>query len=161
MRINFYLSRVETDKFINICEAVITNVGTATKAGTTQACREILAASLKQVPVDTGALASTGFYEVNRNMATKRYTYEGVIGYAGMGGAGQSHDKVNSKSGANVSDYALRVHEDLKAWHLNGGKAKFLEDPVREYGANNFKRVAETYWRLALQADGTLTAMPE
>lgn len=151
MRINFYLSPAERDKFASACEAVITNVGTATKAGTTVACQEILEESLKQVPRDTEALASTGFYDVSRRMATKRYTYEGVVGYAGMVGAGASRDKYNPKSRSMVSSYAMVVHEDLSAFHPGGGKAKFLEDPVREYGAKHFKRVAEEHWRWAIQ----------
>ena len=151
MRINFYISGAELDKFASSCEAVITNVGTATLAGTEQACSEILEESLKQVPRDTGTLASTGFYDVSRRMATKRYTYEGTVGYAGMVGAGASRDRLNEKSGAMVSSYATRVHEDLSAVHLNGGNAKFLENPVRAYGATRFKRVAETHWRWAIE----------
>lgn len=151
MRINFYLSKPELDKFASSCEAVITNVGTATKSGTTLACQQILEESLKQVPRDTDTLASTGFYDVSRRTATKRYTYEGVVGYAGMAGAGASRDRLNPKSRSMVSSYAMKVHEDLSAFHPNGGKAKFLEDPVRDYGARNFKRVAETHWRWAIQ----------
>ena len=151
MRINFYLSSAERNKFASACEAVILNVGTATKTGTTVACQEILEESLKQVPRDTDTLASTGFYDVSRRTATKRYTYEGVVGYAGTAGAGASRDKLNPKSRSMVSDYAMKVHEDLSAFHPNGGKAKFLEDPVREYGAKHFKRVAETHWRWAIE----------
>ena len=155
MKINFYISGSEYGKFMRSCEAVVTNVGTATLKGTTQACEEILADSLKQVPRDSESLASTGFYKVQRRMATKRYTYEGIVGYAGKVGAGAEHDKLNPKSGAMVSDYAARVHEDLTAWHLNGGKAKFLEDPVRDYGQARFKRVAETNWRYAIETSSS------
>jgi hypothetical protein len=151
MRINFYISGSEQGKFVQSCEAVLTNICTATLKGTTQACQEILAESQKQVPRDTETLASTGFYEVQRRMATKRYTYEGIVGYAGAVGAGASHDKLNPKSGVMVSEYATRVHEDLTAWHLNGGNAKFLENPVRAYGQSRFKRVAETNWRYAIE----------
>lgn len=151
MRIDFYLSPAERDKFASSCEAVLRNVDRATRAGTTQACQEILEESLKQVPRDTGTLASTAFYDVQRRMATKNYTYEGIVGYAGQSGAGMSHDRVNPKSGAAASSYVMKVHEDLEAFHPNGGKAKFLEDPVRAYGASRFKRVAETHWMNAIQ----------
>lgn len=150
MRIDFYISPATRDKFVSSCEAVIRNVGRATKAGTIQACEEVLEESLKQVPRDTGALASTAFYDVTRRAATKNYTYEGVVGYAGQAGAGMSYDRLNPKSGVAVSAYVTRVHEDLSASHPNGGKAKFLEDPVREYGASRFKRVAETHWANAI-----------
>lgn len=150
MRIDFYLSPAVRDQFASSCEAVIRNVDRATKAGTEQACREILEESLKQVPRDTGTLASTAFYDVRRRMATKSYTYEGIVGYAGQSGVGMSHDRVNPKSGAAASSYVMKVHEDLEASHPNGGKAKFLEDPVRAYGATRFKRVAETHWMNAI-----------
>lgn len=151
MRIDFYISPAEQKKFATSVEAVIRNVGRATKSATTQACQEILEESLAQVPRETGTLASTGFYEVSRRLATKSYTYEGVVGYAGMAGSGASRDRLNQASGAWVSDYAARVHEDLSAEHPNGGKAKFLEDPVREYGDKHFKRVAEEHWRWAIE----------
>lgn len=150
MRIDFYISPADRNAFASSCEAVLRNVGNATKAGTEQACKEILEESLKQVPRDTNTLASTAFYTVQRRMATKNYTYEGVVGYAGQAGAGMSHDKVNPKTGAAASQYVTKVHEDLEASHPNGGKAKFLEDPVREYAASNFKRVAETHWLNAI-----------
>ena len=155
MRIDFYLSNNEANRFASSCEAVIRNVGRATKTATTQACQEILEESLKQVPRDTGALASTGFYDVSRRMATKNYTYEGVVGYAGQAGSGVSHDRLNPKSGVAVSEYVMRVHEDLSASHPGGGKAKFLEDPVRAYAAGRFKRVAETHWNNAIHLSGS------
>ena len=151
MRIDFYISPADQDRFASSCEVVIRNVDRATKAGTEQACKEILEESLRQVPRDTGTLASTAFYSVQRRMVTKNYTYEGIVGYAGQSGFGMSYDRINPKSGAAASKYAVKVHEDLSAWHLNGGKAKFLEDPVREYGATRFKRVAETHWVNAIQ----------
>ena len=58
---------------------------------------------------------------------------------------------VNPKSGKAVSLYAARVHEDLRMPHANGTKAKFLEDPVRAYGASRFTRVAETYWKQSIE----------
>ena len=163
MRLSFYISKAESKKFASSLEVVLRNVGTATRKATEQACKEILEESLKQVPKDTGTLASTGFYDVSRRMATKRYTYEGVVGYAGMAGAGYSRDKLNPKSGSMVSDYAVRVHEDLNASHPNGGKAKFLEDPVRAYADANFKRVATENWRYAIErsSSGGTSYIPE
>jgi hypothetical protein len=34
--------------------------------------------------------------------------------------------------------------------HPNGGKAKFLEDPVRNWAAGKFARTAMTYWKQAI-----------
>lgn len=153
MRIDFYISPNEQRKFASSLEVVVRNVDSATKTATEQACKEILSESLSQVPRDTGTLASTAFYMVSRRTATKRYTYEGIVGYAGMAGVGVNHDLLNPKSRTMVSSYAVRVHEDLSARHPNGGKAKFLEDPVREYANDRFKRVAETHWRYAIEGE--------
>lgn len=153
MRIDFYISPNEQRKFASSLEALLRNVGRATKAGTEQVCKEILEESLQQVPRDTGTLASTAFYTVQRRGATKNYTYEGIVGYAGMAGAGYPNDKVNPKTRAAASAYAYKVHEDLTALHLNGGKAKFLEDPVRAYASGRFQRVAETHWRYAIEGE--------
>jgi len=155
MRLNFYISPHETGKFASACEVAIYNVGRATRSATEQACEEILEDSLMQVPEDTGTLSSTAFYEVSRNEATKSYTYYGVVGYAGMAGSGKSHDAINPISGEPASSYAMIVHEDLNADHdeyYTGRKAKFLEDPVRDFvWRGEFKRVAETHWEYAIR----------
>jgi hypothetical protein len=154
MNIQWYISPGEAGKFANSCEAVIRNVGRGTRAATEQACKEILEESLKQVPRDTGALASTGFYEVKRRDALKGYVYEGIIGYAGQVGEGYYNDTLNPKSGMPVSTYSTIVHEDLEAWHIIGN-AKFLENPVREYAHANFRRVAETHWMMSIETFGS------
>ena len=152
MRLELYLSPGETKKFANTCEIAIYNVDNASKWITEAACEAIYNESQKQVPRDTGTLASTGFWEVQRNMATKRYTYYGVVGYAGMAGSGASHDAVNPRTGEAASSYAMIVHEDLEASHENPEhKAKFLEDPVRDYGNKYFTRVATAEWAYAIE----------
>ena len=45
----------------------------------------------------------------------------------------------------------VKVHEDLSAYHSTG-KAKFLEDPVREYAKENFPRTVFTYAKESLAA---------
>lgn len=179
MNIRWFISTKEGGRFMNMCEAVIRNVGEGTKAATERMCADILSESLYQVPIDTGALASTGDYIVRRRSDVKGYRYEGIIGYAGFtttgiqGGRGSTHNglggrithvrekgpvgarisstKVNSKNGLPVSAYAAVVHEDLDMPHPRGGKAKFLEDPVRDYANDQFKRVAENYWRWSIR----------
>lgn len=153
MRLDFYISPYETNKFAASCEIAIYNIGNAAKWITEASCQDILEESLKQVPRDSGTLASTGFYEVQRNTATKRYTYFGVVGYAGMAGSGKSHDAINPFTGAPASSYAMIVHEDLSAEHDEhlGQKAKFLEDPVRDYFDGEYARVAEKYFGYAIQ----------
>lgn len=112
------------------CDAVISKVGRGTRKATVAACREISENSLNQVPRDTDTLANSQFWEVTGNY---REGWEGKIGYGGNG------NPVNPKTGQRASQYMVAVHEDLTARHPIG-KAKFLEDPIREYAAESFPR---------------------
>ena len=71
----------------------------------------ILGESKKQCPVDTGTLRSTGHVD------EPKYTRSSVDIQIGYGGAS--------------APYAIYVHERLDLRH-KVGKAKFLEDPVKE-----------------------------
>lgn len=115
------------------CEAVIRNVHNGSRKATIEACEDIMRNSKEQVPKETLTLLMSAFYEVRRRGDVKGYSYEGIMGYGGNG------NPVNPKSGLTASEYMVAVHEDMTAVHPNG-KAKFLEDPVRDYGANNFER---------------------
>lgn len=57
---------------------------------------------------------------------------------------------VNPKNGLSASTYAATVHEDLDMPHPNGGKAKFIEDPVRNYASDRFVQTAMRYWKSAI-----------
>lgn len=59
-------------------------------------------------------------------------------------------DAINPKNGLPASAYAAVVHEDLDMPHPRGGKAKFLEDPVRNYAASKFKNTVTHYWKYAI-----------
>jgi hypothetical protein len=102
-----------------------------TKKATIAACQEILRRSLQQVPRDTETLAKSAFYEVKGN----RKNFVGYVGYGGNG------DPRNPKTAQAASKYMVVVHEDLSAKH-KVGKAKFLEDPVREYQKEHLARAA-------------------
>ena len=110
---------------------VLTNVGKGTKWATEAACRLIYDASIAQVPEDTGTLMRSAFWKVERRteLAASSWRYRGIVGYGGNG------DPINPKSGLKASDYMVVVHEDLSAFHAKG-KAKFLEDPLREFSEN-------------------------
>ena len=132
---NFDFKQTELDQFEARCEAAIRNLGRGTKKATIAACEEILGNSMSQVPKDTYTLLMSAFYDVSRRSDTSaaRYVYEAIVGYGGNG------DPVNPKTGRRASSYMVAVHEDLSAVHPVG-KAKFLEDPVREYAADKFSR---------------------
>lgn len=138
--IDFKFPKNELQKFEATCQIAIRNVFRGTKKATTAACQEILGNSMAQVPKETHTLLMSAYYEVSRRQDTALTTwaYEAIIGYGGNG------DPINPKTGRPASSYMLAVHEDLTANHPTG-KAKFLEDPVREYAANNFKRTVFKY----------------
>lgn len=81
----------------------------------------------------------------------KRINKNNELIYTNIGARLNGKNPINPKTGLPVSAYAGVVHEDLSMPHPRGGKAKFLEDPVREYGQAKFARVAETHWRWAIE----------
>lgn len=130
MRVTMNLSADQLRNFNYACEAAISKVGNGSRKSLVQACRDISEASLNEVPVDTSTLALSQFWEVNGNYKTG---WDATIGYGGNG------DPVNPKTGRKASSYMVAVHEDLAARHPHG-KAKFLEDPIREYAKERFPR---------------------
>lgn len=102
--------------------ALFERIGRSTRKATLAACEDLLQKSLAQVPRKSGTLASSGFIEITGSSGA----FTGTVGYARSGPAAQ---------------YAIIVHEDLEAYHTNG-KAKFLEDPVREYVTEYSRRAA-------------------
>lgn len=109
--------------FERAMQAAISRVERGTKKATIAACEEIKKRSLEQVPRDTETIAKSFFYEIHGSYRN----FTATIGYGGNG------DPVNPKTGKRASEYMVKVHEDLEARHPRGGKAKFFEDPLREY----------------------------
>jgi len=144
---NFDFDQRSLDHFEAQCEAAIRNIGEGTKKATIAACEEILGNSMAEVPKDTYTLLMSAFYEVSRrtDTAASTWAYEAIVGYGGNG------DPINPKTGRRASSYMVKVHEDLSAYHPTG-KAKFLEDPVREYARENFPRTVFTYAQESLAA---------
>lgn len=121
--------------FTKSCEAAITKVGRGSRKATVEACRIISEESLAQVPYETGTLARSQFWEVTGYYKTG---FEGTIGYGGNG------DPINPVTGKPASSYMVAVHEDLDALHIIG-KAKFLEDPIRDFARERFPRTVIRY----------------
>lgn len=130
---------IEYSEFARSLQVLLSKVERGTKKATRQACEEILAESLRQVPKDTNTLAKSAFYEIQG----KYRNFTAIIGYGGNG------DPINPKTGRAASDYMVVVHEDLQARHPVG-KAKFLEDPVREYQ----HKMRQTYARAIRKETG-------
>jgi hypothetical protein len=114
---------------------ILSKVGRGTKKGTIAACEELLQMSLAEVPRLTNTLANSGYYEVEGSYKTG---FRGIVGYGGNG------DPINPVTGEPASSYMLAVHENLSAHHPIG-KAKFLEDPAREYARSHFPRTVFKY----------------
>ncbi len=145
MKVAFSLGKSELDNFAWSCEAALRNVGTGSKKALIAACEEIMGESMAQVPTDTYTLLMSAFYDVRRRDDTSKkvYAYEATLGYGGNG-------QINPKTGRPASEYMLAVHEDLSAVHPHG-KAKYLEDPVRDYGRTKFARTVFTYMQESLR----------
>lgn len=139
--------KVDLSKYEATCEATVMNVHRGSKRATNAALDEIMKESLLQVPEATGTLASSIYKQVMRRADVKGYYYEGTVGYGGNG------DPTNPKTGQKASSYMMIVHEDLGAVHIKG-KAKFLEDPVRNYGEQNFSRAVVKHITDALMGLG-------
>lgn len=103
--VGFDQAMVELDK-------LIAGVSLAGDVALVHEAERELALSQPQVPVHTGALKATGRVEP-------------------MGSMGSGEFSVGIVYGSGEVDYAVQVHEDLEAHHPQG-KAKYLEDPVRE-----------------------------
>ena len=117
------------------CNAAISKLGNGSRKALVAACEEILGESMAQVPQDTSTLLLSAFWEVNGHWKSG---WDAVIGYGGNG------DPINPQTGKPASSYMVAVHEDLSVHHPIG-KAKFLEDPVRAYAAENFPRTVFKY----------------
>lgn len=108
----------------------------AAKSLGTQLYREgqgILASSMGLVPVDTGALRSSG-YVTEPEREGDHIVVE--IGYGGPAA------KINPKSGDSTDGYAIFVHENLEAHHPVGC-AKFLELPFNQATRGMSGRIAQ------------------
>lgn len=132
---NFSFDRKSLSQFEANCNAAISKLGSGSRKALQAALNEIADESLAQVPRFTDTLASSLFYEITGNWRTG---WTGVIGYAGP------YDPINPVTGQPASSYVMAVHEDMSARHVIG-KAKFLEDPIREYAAKRFPRTVFKY----------------
>ena len=132
---------VNYNKFHKKCEAAISKVAKSTYWVTEEACEDIMEESLRQVPRDTNTLAGSAFYDIRK---AKDYGFEATLGYGGTA--------INPKTGVPVMDYAVAVHEDLEAFHPVG-KAKFLEDPIRDYASEKFPRTVIKHVGPALESE--------
>lgn len=99
----------------------------------------------EQVPVETGALKSSGRVEP----ADDSTTVASVIAYGGPAGSGPGQE-------VDV-DYAMAVHENLEAHHPQG-KAKYVEDVVREEMSSG-RAVARMAADIARIVESPLSAM--
>lgn len=122
---------VDDTQFQQRLELLLHHVERGTRKATEAAAQEIVKASLEQVPRDTETLANSLDYRV----LGKYKNFEAVVGY------GMKGDPINPKTGERASEYMIAVHEDLAAYHPRG-KAKFLEDPIRDYQAKAGGRAA-------------------
>lgn len=94
--------------------------------------------SLKLVPVDTGALRSTALVSPPFIEGGKVSV---AISYGGPAKQSGGKKKGKKKAPAEVG-YAIKVHEDLTAYH-KVGQAKYLEVPLKEAESTLVRDVAK------------------
>lgn len=135
MRATINIDGKTVERFKGTCEVMVSKVGNGSRKAAQEACETILEESLRQVPVDTGTLASSASYKITGNYKTGWF---GTVSYA------SDIDPINPKTGRPASEYMVAVHEDLEALHIIG-KAKFLEDPAREYAKERYPRTVFKY----------------
>lgn len=100
----------------------------AVSAGLYLEANNIMALSKREVPVDLGGLKGSGYVTLPQDVGGK------ILVEMGYGGP--------------AKDYAVVQHERLDFNHPEGGKAKYLEDPVDARQPN----IARNVWRLAKAA---------
>lgn len=133
--LDFSFDKKSLKDFEAQCNVAISKLGNGSRKALAAACDEILGESMAQVPLDTSTLMLSAYWEIHGHWKTG---WDAVIGYGGNG------NPINPKTGKPASYYMVAVHEDLHANHPIG-KAKFLEDPVREYAARKFPRTVFKY----------------
>lgn len=109
-------------QFLRTLGKALEGVTLGAEEATRHACQTVEKMTLEQVPKDTKALASSFEYQIEKY----------GDGFVATLGYGLNGDPVNFKTGKRASEYMLEVHEDLEMPHREG-KAKFFEDPLREY----------------------------
>jgi hypothetical protein len=91
----------------------------AVKEGLTDATLDLERRSKEEAPVDTGDLRGSGYSEVKKDYAG----YHGIVGFN--------------------TAYALIQHEDMTFVHPQGGKAKYLTDPLNRNATKYRKMIQE------------------
>lgn len=114
---------LDAEQFYRSLKLVARGTGVETALVAREACKAIRKQSLSEVPRDTTTLAHSFSYRVRRHGNDK---VTARLGY------GLNGDPVNPETGKSASEYMMEVHEDLSAYHPVG-KAKFFEDPLRDY----------------------------
>jgi len=104
---------------------VTREIDQAIKEGLTDATLDLERRSKEEAPVDTGDLRGSGKGEVTN-------AYEGYKGTVSFN-AGSADDGVS---------YALIQHEDMTFNHPQGGKAKYLTDPLNR-NATKYRRMIQ------------------
>lgn len=115
----------------------------AVGAGLYLEANNIIADSLREVPVDLGALKNSRYVTLP-NVSGNNISIE-----LGFGGAG-------------TKDYAVIQHERTDFKHPEGGKAKYLQDPINK-AASGFAKNVTNFTARAFNANkgATKTSVPE
>lgn len=111
--------QLDSKQLTSTFERTVVRVRRESKRIILEEAQEVMLESLAQVPRDTLTLMNSAFIKPLADGSVE-------IGYGDSG-------TLNPKSGAPAEDYMVEQHENLSLRHPNGGKAKFLEDPLNEH----------------------------
>lgn len=126
------------DKVLRNINRQIARMKEVTVEGVEDVGLDLLGKAVRDAPVDTGDLRGSGTAAFGDNVIAEG-TKEGSVIVTGR--AGRSA-KPEVTVGFSVP-YAHRQHEDLEYHHPRGGKAKYLEDPLKQNAKQYVRHIAE------------------
>jgi hypothetical protein len=115
---------------------------------------DLLGEAIKQAPVDEGTLRGSGSARVNRGQTTKSVMQtdeQGNITHSLQAVEGsdigslidiRGNAVIEGEVGFNTP-YAAQQHEHTEYRHPQGGKAKYLEDPLKERTPKYVENIAQ------------------
>jgi len=121
--IKFYWNPNALEHIMKNLVKVDINVKAGAKKALIESAKGVMSQSVLEVPLDTGALSTSGYIEDPKEIGNRISI---TVGYGG------ANDKRNPESGKMASEYAMVVHETPE-YHHSEGKWKYLEDPIRAY----------------------------
>lgn len=125
------------DKVIDNMNKQIGKIKGVTVKGVADVSLDILGKAVRDAPIDTGDLRGSGSVSFDTGTIAQG-TKEGSVVMTGSVG---KNAEPEATIGFSVP-YAMKQHEEVGYHHPRGGKAKFLEDALKENAAQYVRHIA-------------------